>query len=146
MTRPVEILYVEDNEGDRKLMESFLCLDRSRCRLSFACDGVEALEYLNRRGRFSEAAPPDLIILDLNLPRKNGKDVLQEIKGDEKLKATPVVILSSSRHRKDVEACYELQASCYIPKPQDLDDLDTTLHRIEEFWVKTIIYRDSSGD
>src|ERR671933_2309890 len=126
--RPIEILLVEDNPGDVRLTIEALRESKVRNNLHIARDGVEALEVLRAGG---QSFRPDLILLDLNLPRKDGRQVLAEIKADPRLKTIPVVILTTSRAEQDVLRTYELQANCYITKPVDLDQFITVVKSIE---------------
>ena len=135
--RPVEILLVEDNPGDVRLTIEALRESKVRNHLSVARDGVEALAFLRREGGHAEAVRPDLILLDLNLPRKDGREVLAELKADPDLKTIPVVILTTSRAEQDVLRSYELQANCYISKPVDLDQF-TVVKSIEDFWLTIV--------
>ena len=136
--RPMEILLVEDNPGDVRLTREALREGKVRNRLSVAADGVEALAYLRREGEFAAAVRPDVILLDLNLPRKDGRQVLSEIKGDPALRSIPVVILSSSRAEQDVAGAYGLHANCYVAKPIDLDRFISVVRAIEEFWLRVV--------
>ena len=133
----VEILLVEDNPGDARLtMEAFKASHLPHC-LSHAQDGVEALEYLRRQGRYSQAQRPDLILLDLNLPRKDGREVLYDIKTDQELRRIPVVVLTTSQAQEDIQRAYSLYANCYICKPMELDDFTRIVRSIEDFWLST---------
>jgi chemotaxis family two-component system response regulator Rcp1 len=136
--RPVEILLVEDNPGDVRLTIEALRDSKVRNSLRVARDGVEALAYLRREGPFASAVRPDLILLDLNLPRKDGRQVLSEIKSDLNLRTIPVVILTTSRAEQDVVRSYELQANCYITKPVDLEQFMTVVKSIEDFWLAIV--------
>ena len=135
---PVEILLVEDNPGDVRLSQEAWKEARIRNRLHVAEDGVEALAFLRREGRHAGAVRPHLILLDLNLPRKDGREVLADIKKDPKLKHIPVVILSTSKAEQDVLMTYELHANCYISKPLDMDQFVRVVRAIEEFWLATV--------
>jgi CheY-like chemotaxis protein len=132
--RPIEILLVEDNPGDVRLTIEALRDSKVRNNLQVARDGVEALDFLRR----PNAVRPDLILLDLNLPRKDGREVLAEIKADASLKTIPVVVLTTSRAEQDVLRTYELQANCYITKPVDLDQFITVVKSIEDFWLTIV--------
>ncbi len=134
MGRPVELLLVEDNPGDVRLLQE--CLEESavNVRLSVVTDGAVALDYLRRVGSFADAARPDLIFLDLNLPGRNGHDTLAEIKRDEQFRAIPIVVLSTSDSEPDIQACYKLQASCYVTKPVYFQQLLDTVREIQRFW------------
>jgi CheY-like chemotaxis protein len=133
--RAVDLLLVEDNPGDIRLTQEALKDGPVRVNLSVAKDGVEAIDFLNKRGRFGNAPRPDLILLDLNLPRKNGREVLAEIKSDPDLRQIPVVVMTTSKSEQDVERAYELNANCYITKPIELDDFLGVVHSIEDFWL-----------
>ena len=138
MARPAEILLVEDNPGDVRLTVEALGESAVQHRLSVARDGVEALAMLRRKTPYGDAARPDLILLDLNLPRQDGRDVLAEIKGDVTLRTIPVVVLTTSRADRDVQQCYALHANCYIAKPVDLDQFIAVLRAIELFWLTIV--------
>jgi chemotaxis family two-component system response regulator Rcp1 len=134
----VEILLVEDNPGDVRLSQEAWKEARIRNRLHVAEDGVEALAFLRREGRHAGAVRPHLILLDLNLPRKDGREVLADIKKDPKLKHIPVVILSTSKAEQDILNTYDLHANCYISKPLDMDQFVRVVRAIEEFWLATV--------
>jgi chemotaxis family two-component system response regulator Rcp1 len=136
--RPIEILLVEDNPGDVRLTIEGLNEGKVRNNLHVARDGVEAIAFLRREGQFSDAVRPDLILLDLNLPRKDGREVLADIKSDPDLKTIPVVVLTTSRAEQDVLHSYELQANCYITKPVDLEQFITVVRSIENFWLTIV--------
>jgi len=129
------ILLVEDNPGDVRLVQEALQHRGSANRLETVRDGVEALAYLRREGQYGQAARPDLILLDLNLPRVNGREVLAEIKKDERLRRIPVVILTASRAEDDLQQAYDLHANCYVVKPNDFDQVIATVAAIEAFWL-----------
>lgn len=133
--RPVEILLVEDNPGDVGLMREAMKEGRVDNRLHVACDGEEAMRFLRRQDPFEQAVVPDLILLDLNLPRKDGREVLAEIKGDPALRAIPVVVLTTSRDEHDVRRAYDLCCNCYIAKPVDLDQFLVVIDLIDRFWL-----------
>ena len=136
--RPIDILLVEDNPGDVRLTVEGLKESKVRNNLHVARDGVEAMEFLRREGPHTGAVRPDLILLDLNLPRMDGREVLLEIKSDAKLKTIPVVVLTTSRAEHDVLRSYELQANCYITKPADLEQFITVVKSIEDFWFTIV--------
>jgi CheY-like chemotaxis protein len=136
--RPIEILLVEDNPGDVRLTVEGLNEGKVRNNLHVARDGVEALAFLRRQGQFADAVRPDLILLDLNLPRKDGREVLSEIKSDPELKTIPVVVLTTSRAEQDVLHSYQLQANCYITKPVGLEQFITVVKSIEDFWLTVV--------
>ncbi len=136
--RPIEILLVEDNPGDVRLTIEGLKDSKVRNTLHVAQDGVEAMAFLRREGPHAGAARPDLILLDLNLPRMDGREVLSAIKSDVKLKTIPIVVLTTSRAEQDVLRSYELQANCYITKPVDLEQFITVVKSIEDFWFTIV--------
>ncbi len=136
--RPVEILLVEDNPGDVRLTQEALKDAKVLNNLRVACDGEEALAFLRRQASYAEAARPDLILLDLNLPRKDGFQVLAEIKGDEQLRRIPVVILTTSDAEQDILNTYDLHANCYMTKPVGLEQLATVVKVIEDFWLTIV--------
>jgi CheY-like chemotaxis protein len=133
-----KILLVEDNPGDVRLTREALKEGKILNELSVVEDGVEALAYLRREGRYTEAERPDLILLDLNLPKKDGREVLEEIKGDNSLKKIPVVILTTSAAERDILKAYDLHANCYITKPVDLDQFIHVVQLIEDFWLTIV--------
>jgi CheY-like chemotaxis protein len=133
--RAISILLVEDNPGDVRLTREALREGKVRNELQVARDGVEALDLLARRGPFADAARPDLILLDLNLPRKDGREVLAELKADQNLRRIPVVVLTTSQAEKDIRASYDLHANCYISKPVDLDRFIEVVKSIDGFWL-----------
>jgi two-component system, chemotaxis family, response regulator Rcp1 len=135
---PVEILLVEDNAADVRLTEEALREGKVHNRLSVARDGVEALAFLRREGDFAQAPRPDLILLDLNLPRKDGREVLAEVKADAGLRVIPVVVLTTSSAHADVLCSYSLHANCYITKPVDLEQLVTVVKAIDDFWLTVV--------
>jgi chemotaxis family two-component system response regulator Rcp1 len=133
--KPIEILLVEDNPGDVRLAVEALRDAKVANRLHIVEDGVEAMSFLRREGWYADVPRPDLILLDLNLPRKDGREVLAEIKQDADLKRIPVVILTSSAAEQDVVQAYNLYANCYITKPMDLDQFLKVVRSIEDFWL-----------
>lgn len=133
--RPIDLLLVEDNPGDIRLTQEAFKTGRFAVRLNIALDGVEAVDFLHRRGKFENAPRPELILLDLNLPRKNGREVLSEIKADPDLKRIPVLVITTSRAEQDVSNAYGLNANCYITKPLAFDDFIKVVHSIEDFWL-----------
>jgi CheY-like chemotaxis protein len=135
---PIEILLVEDNPGDARLTREALKDGRVHHNLSVAADGEEALAFLRREGRFTEAPRPDLILLDLNIPKKDGRQVLAEIKADPELIRIPVVVLTTSKAEEDIARSYELHANCYINKPVDLDQFIRVVKAIEDFWLTIV--------
>ena len=135
--RPVELLLVEDNPGDVRLLREAFKDSGARSHLHVVGDGVEAMEFLRREGRYADGVRPDVVLLDLNLPRKGGREVLAEMKSDPRLKQIPVVVLSSSAAEEDVLAAYGLHANCYVTKPADLDRFLAVARAIEGFWFGT---------
>jgi two-component system, chemotaxis family, response regulator Rcp1 len=136
--RPIEILLVEDNPGDVRLTIEALRESKVRNNLHLARDGVEAMAFLRREGQFANAVRPDLILLDLNLPRKDGREVLTEVKAEQDLKSIPVVVLTTSTAEQDVLQSYQLQANCYISKPVDLEQFIKVVRSIEDFWLTIV--------
>jgi two-component system, chemotaxis family, response regulator Rcp1 len=137
--RPVQILLVEDNPGDVGLTLEALKEATLPNKLTVVKNGADALSLLRRQGQHAGAARPDLILLDLNLPKKDGRKVLAEIKGDDNLKRTPVVVLTTSEDEQDVLESYNLHANCYIVKPLDLDRFITVVKSIEDFWLRIVV-------
>jgi two-component system, chemotaxis family, response regulator Rcp1 len=133
--RPIEILLVEDNPGDVRLTMEALRDGKVRHNLRVVSDGVEALAFLRHEGAHGDAPRPDLILLDLNLPRKDGREVLADVKGDPALRAIPVVVLTTSRAEQDVLQAYALQANGYVTKPVELDRFLEVVKAIEDFWL-----------
>jgi CheY-like chemotaxis protein len=136
--RPVEILLVEDNPGDVGLTRETLLDSKLLNHMSVASNGVEAMAYLRREGKYVDRTRPDLILLDLNLPRKDGREVLAEIKADERLRRIPVVVLTTSSAEEDILETYDLHANCYITKPVNLDQFSAVVRAIEEFWFTIV--------
>jgi CheY-like chemotaxis protein len=134
----VDILLVEDNPGDVRLTMEVLKEGKLRNRVSVAHDGVEALAYLRREGAFADAPRPQLILLDLNLPRKSGREVLEEIKRDPELRRIPVVVLTTSQAEQDILRSYDLHANCFITKPVDLEEFIVVVRSIEDFWLSIV--------
>jgi two-component system, chemotaxis family, response regulator Rcp1 len=134
----IEILLVEDNPGDARLTREAFKEGRLLNNLTVVGDGVEALAYLRREGRYSNCPRPDLVLLDLNLPKKDGREVLSEIKTDDELKMIPVVVLTTSAAQEDVTRAYGSYANCYITKPVDLDQFLRVAHSIENFWLTLV--------
>lgn len=135
---PVEILLIEDNPGDVRLTREALRDAKVRNNLAVASDGVEALAYLRRQQQYHDVVLPDLILLDLNLPRKSGHEVLGEIKEDPSLKHIPVVILTTSQAEQDILRSYRLRANAFVTKPVDLDQFLRVVRSIEEFWLEIV--------
>lgn len=137
--RPIEILMVEDNPGDVRLTVEALKEGKVRNNFHTVADGEEALAFLRRQGPYAEVPRPDLVLLDLNLPKKNGREVLEEIKHDPDLKRIPVVILTVSQAEQDILKSYNLHANCYITKPVDLDHFLEVVRSIENFWLTVVM-------
>ena len=138
MSQPVEILLVEDEPGHVRLMMEALKEVKIHNRVCVVEDGEEAMVYLRKQGRYADAVRPDLVLLDLNLPRKDGREVLAEMKADSELKRIPVVIMTVSRAEEDILKAYMLHANCYIPKPIDLDQFLGIVRSIEDFWLTIV--------
>ncbi len=134
----VEVLLVEDNPGDVRLTMEALKEAKMHNRVNVVMDGIEAMEFLRKEGKYADATRPDLILLDLNLPRKNGREVLAEIKADENLKCIPVVVLTTSEAEQDILKAYKLHANCYVTKPVDLDQFIKVVRSIESFWMTVV--------
>jgi two-component system, chemotaxis family, response regulator Rcp1 len=135
---PIEILLVEDSPADVRLTREALKEARVRNNVSVAVDGVDALDFLHRRGKYADAPSPDLILLDLNLPRKDGREVLESIKEDEFLRHIPVVVLTTSQSEQDIAQSYQLRANAYVTKPVDLEQFLTVVKSIEGFWLEVV--------
>ena len=135
---PGDILLIEDNPSDVYLTEEALRSVGAASRLHVAYDGIEALGFLRREGIHAEAPRPDLILLDLNLPRMDGRRFLAEIKEDDDLRRIPVIVLTTSNAPSDIEKCYDLHANCYIVKPVDFDRFETVIRAIEDFWFRFV--------
>ncbi len=136
--KPIEILMVEDSPSDAQLTVEALHAAKIANRLSHVEDGVEALRFLRREGPYADARRPDLILLDLNLPRKDGREVLAELKRDPDLKVIPVVVLTTSRSEQDVLRSYQLHANCYITKPVDFTQFMAVVKAVEHFWLTVV--------
>lgn len=136
--RPVEILLVEDSPGDVRLTKEALKEGKVLNNLNVVGDGVEALAFLRQEGSYKNAVRPDLILLDLNLPKKDGREVLEAIKNDPDLKRIPVVILTTSNAEKDVLKSYDLHANCYVTKPVDFEQFITVVKSVEDFWLTVV--------
>jgi chemotaxis family two-component system response regulator Rcp1 len=135
---PIEVLLIEDSPGDVRLTREALKDAKMHIRLSVVADGVEAMAFLERRGEFTDAPRPDLILLDLNLPKKDGREVLKDIKDSDTLGAIPVVILTTSASEADILKSYRLHANCYITKPVDLDGFLKVVNSIDNFWLSVV--------
>jgi len=136
--KPIEILLVEDNPGDVRLTQEALRDGKVRNSMHVAADGVEALAFLRRQGRYANASRPDVILLDLNLPKKDGREVLAEIKTDPDLRRIPVVVLTTSEAEEDILRAYNLYANAYVAKPVDLDKFIAVVKSIEDFWLEIV--------
>jgi len=137
--RPVEILLVDDSPTDVMMTREALTQARLLNRLHVVEDGIDALDFLRRQGHYASAPRPDLILLDLNLPRKNGQEVLAELKNNDDLRLIPVVILTTSQAEEDIIKSYGLHANCYISKPVDLNNFVKVVHAVESFWFGVAI-------
>ena len=135
---PIEILLVEDNAGDARLAQEALKDSKILNNVHVAEDGVDAMAFLHRQGKYEKSPRPDLVLLDLNLPKKDGRQVLSEIKSDEALKRMPVVILTTSKAEEDIVKSYDLHANCYITKPIDLEQFIKVVKSIEDFWLTVV--------
>lgn len=135
---PIEVLLVEDSPADVRLTKEAFKEEKLHVTLQVVTDGVEAMEYLRQAGKYAQAVRPDLILLDLNLPKKDGREVLKEIKGDEDLRSIPVVILTTSKAEEDIIKAYGLHANCYITKPLDLNQFSMVVKSIENFWLTIV--------
>jgi chemotaxis family two-component system response regulator Rcp1 len=136
--RPVEILLVEDNPGDERLTREALKEGKVYNNFHWVKDGVEAMEFLRRKGKYAGAPRPDIILLDLNLPKMDGREVLQAIKTDGDLKRIPVVVLTTSKAEEDVLRTYSLHANCYVTKPVDLEKFIVVVKSIDAFWLTVV--------
>ena len=136
--KPIDILLIEDNPGDVRLTIEGLKEGKVLNNLSVMSNGVEAMAFLRQEGTYAKAPRPELILLDLNLPRKDGREVLAEIKNDDNLKCIPVVILTSSQAEQDIVKSYNLHANCYITKPVELDQFLGVIKNIEQFWLTVV--------
>jgi two-component system, chemotaxis family, response regulator Rcp1 len=136
--KPIEILLVEDSPGDVRLTQEALREGKVRNNLTVAWDGVEALAYLRQEGPYAEAPRPDLILLDLNLPRMDGREVIEAIKTDPSLRRIPIVVLTTSQAEEDVLQAYDLHVNCFITKPVDLEGFIRVVRSIEDFWLTIV--------
>ena len=136
MAMGINVLLVEDSPGDIRLTQEAFRAANSDIRLHVAMDGVEALAFLEQQGEHADAPRPDLILLDLNLPKKDGREVLKQIRGDERLKSIPTVILTTSDAVTDINQSYKLQANSYLSKPVQLDKFESVVRSINDFWFE----------
>lgn len=144
MNSPIQVLLVEDSEADAVMVEETLLDSKLKMNLSIVQDGVEATQFLRKEGKYQQEPTPDIVILDLNLPRKDGREVLADIKADDVLKRIPVVVLTTSAAEEDIVRSYKLHANCYITKPLDFDQFAKIVASIEDFWF-TIVKLPSAG-
>ncbi|SDQ29072.1 response regulator [Natronobacterium texcoconense] len=135
---PAQILLVEDNPGDVRLTKEAFEQGRIENDLHVVSDGAEALDFLTQRGEYEDAPRPDLVLLDLNLPRTNGEEVLRELKDDPELRSIPVIVLTSSQTEEDIARSYELHANAYLTKPVDPDEFIETIRAFETFWFTVV--------
>jgi len=138
MDHSVNILLIEDNLGDIRLIQEVLKGSEHKHDLHIVTDGEQAIHYLKKEGKFTDAVKPNLIFLDLNLPKKDGREVLAEIKSNEKLKTIPVIIFSSSEAEKDIQKSYDLHANCYVVKPFDFNEFSKVIQAIQSFWLSIV--------
>jgi chemotaxis family two-component system response regulator Rcp1 len=138
MTKAIHVLLVEDNEADVELTRDMFASTKSDIKMSVARDGIEAIDFLKRAGNNSELGYPTLILLDLNLPRKDGRQVLAVLKANDEFRRIPVVVLSSSDSEKDITNCYDLGANCYIVKPHDLQAYRAVVRMLEDYWLGAV--------
>jgi CheY-like chemotaxis protein len=136
--QPIQVLLVEDNPGDAHLTRIALQDGKMQIQLSIVEDGVEAMAFLRRQGKYAHAPHPDLILLDLNLPKKDGREVLAEIKADESIRRIPIVVLTTSQAEEDILQAYDLRANCYITKPVGFDQFVRIVQSIEDFWFTIV--------
>jgi two-component system, chemotaxis family, response regulator Rcp1 len=137
-TRPVQILIVEDNPADARLVREVMRDSKVLTEIHWVPDGVEALAFLRAQGKYADAPRPNLIFLDLNMPRKDGREVLSEVKSDESLKRIPIVVMTSSQAEEDVARAYDQHANCYVRKPIDFDQFHSVVKTLENFWFATV--------
>lgn len=140
MSKRIQVLLVEDSRADARLILEVLKEEKIDVDIDVVRDGVEAMSYLNRTGEYENATMPDLVLLDLNMPKKDGREVLAEIKSSQKLNAIPVVILTTSQSEEDILKSYKLQASCYVTKPIDLEQFTKIIKSIDGFWFSAVRY------
>lgn len=136
--KPIDVLLVEDDPGDTLMIREAFADNKVRNRLSSVTDGVEALAFLRREAEFAQAPRPDLILLDLNLPRKDGREVLEEVKADPELRTIPVVVLTTSEAEEDILRSYALHANAYVTKPVDFERFIAVVRQIDEFFVEVV--------
>ena len=136
--KPITVLVADDNPTDIMIMREAFATTKVRMTIHAVSDGVEALEFLRRMGPYAQAPRPDLLLLDLNMPRKNGHEVLAEVKSDESLRTIPVVMLTTSQNEDDIAKAYESNVNCYIRKPVDFDKFTSVVNNIEQFWFTIV--------
>ncbi len=137
--KAAKILLIEDNPGDIRLTQEAFKDSKIPIELSVVTDGVEAIDFLRKRNKYSNAETPELVLLDLNLPKKDGREVLEDIKADSDLRRIPVIVLTTSVAESDIKQSYNLHANCYINKPVDFDAFSKVIELIEDFWLSTVI-------
>ena len=138
MRHELQILLIEDNPADVRLVQESLSESRFRHTIHIAEDGVAGLQFLRKQGPYVDAATPDIILLDLNLPKKDGREVLLELKNDPELRMIPIIVLTTSDNEQDVLNAYGLHANCYLTKPLEIDSMFRMMHALEEFWLKLV--------
>lgn len=136
--RPVQILIVEDNPADARLVREVMRDSKILNEIQWVADGVEALAFLRRQGKYADAPRPNLVFLDLNMPRKDGREVLREVKGDANLRQIPVVVMTSSQAEEDIARAYDHHANCYVRKPIDFAQFHEVVKTLENFWFATV--------
>ena len=146
VSRQVEFLLAEDNPGDVRLTQEALRESKIRNNLNVVPDGMEAMAFLRKQGKYAGVPTPDVVLLDLNLPKKDGREVLADIKSDPVLKRIPVVIITSSEAEQDILRTYDLHANCYVTKPVDLDQFIKVIQSIENFWLTIVKLPSSVSD
>jgi two-component system, chemotaxis family, response regulator Rcp1 len=137
-SRPVQILIVEDNPADARLVREVMRDSKVLNEIHWVPDGVEALAFLRRQGKYANAPRPNLIFLDLNMPRKDGREVLHDVKADDALKRIPIVVMTSSQAEEDVARAYDQHANCYVRKPIDFEQFHSVVKTLENFWFATV--------
>jgi two-component system, chemotaxis family, response regulator Rcp1 len=135
---PIEILLVEDNPGDVRLMREALNFGKVDNKMSVVSNGTDAMDFLHKTGKYAEVLRPDIILLDLNLPKKDGREVLKDVKSDLKLKNIPVIVLTTSQAEQDIAIAYERHANCFITKPVDFEQFISVVLSMENFWFSTV--------
>jgi two-component system, chemotaxis family, response regulator Rcp1 len=144
MTTKINILLVEDSRADARLIEEVFAEEKISVDINVVRNGEEAMAYLRKEGPYKTALRPDLVLLDLNMPKKDGREVLAELKADDSLKSIPVVILTTSQAEEDVLKSYELQASCYVTKPIDLDKFIKIIRSLDDFWFSAVKFPENN--